>query len=59
MVFKATFNNISVICGSQFYWWRKSEDMEKPTDVPQITDKLYQSTIILIDVSVPSQESEQ
>ena len=19
----ATFNNISVICGSQYYWWRK------------------------------------
>ena len=23
MMFNATFNNISVICGSQFYWWRK------------------------------------
>ena len=21
MVFNATFNNISVICGIQFYWW--------------------------------------
>jgi hypothetical protein len=42
MVFNATFNNISVIyCGSQFYWWRKPEDLEKTTDLSQATDKLY------------------
>jgi len=23
MVFSATLNNISAICGGQFYWWRK------------------------------------
>jgi hypothetical protein len=28
-------------CGSQFYWWRKPEDPEKTTDLPQVTDKLY------------------
>jgi hypothetical protein len=27
--------------GSQFYWWRKSEDPEKTTDLSQVTDKLY------------------
>ena len=27
--------------GSQFYWWRKLENTEKTTDLPQITDKLY------------------
>ena len=27
--------------GSQFYWWRKPEDLEKTTDLSQVTDKLY------------------
>jgi hypothetical protein len=27
--------------GVQFYWWRKPEDPEKTTDLPQVTDKLY------------------
>jgi hypothetical protein len=26
--------------GSQFYWWRKSEDLEKTTDLSQVIDKL-------------------
>jgi len=25
--------------GDQFYWWRKPEDPEKTTDLPQVTDK--------------------
>ena len=28
-------------CGSKFYWWRKLENPEKTTDLPQVTDKLY------------------
>ena len=27
--------------GGQFYWWRKLDDPEKTTDLPQVTDKLY------------------
>ena len=25
----------------QFYWWRKPEYLKKTTDLPQVTDKLY------------------
>ena len=27
--------------GGQFYWWKKPEDPEKTTDLPQVTDKRY------------------
>jgi hypothetical protein len=40
MVLTVTFNNVSVILWSQFYWWRKPEYPEKTTDLPQVTDKL-------------------
>jgi hypothetical protein len=36
-VLNATFNNMSVIS-----WWRKPEYSEKTTDLPKVTDKLYQ-----------------
>jgi hypothetical protein len=28
--------------GGQLNWWRKAEDQEKTTNMPQFTDKLYQ-----------------
>jgi len=27
--------------GSQFYWWRKPEYLEKTSDLSKVTDKLY------------------
>ena len=41
MVFNATFNNISVISGRQFYWQGKPEHPEKTNDLQQVTGKLY------------------
>ena len=38
MVFNATFNNISVILWLSFIG---GGNPEKPTDLPQVTDKLY------------------
>ena len=38
---------LNMLCDSlclwfvQFYWWRKPEDPEKTTDLPQVADKLY------------------
>ena len=31
--------------GGQFYWWRKPEDPEKTTDMPQVADKFYHTII--------------
>jgi hypothetical protein len=44
MVFNATFNNISVYRGGQFYWWRKPEYLEKTTDL-QVADKLLHTVL--------------
>jgi hypothetical protein len=41
MVFNATFNNISAISWQSFLFVEETEDQEKTTDLPQVTDKLY------------------
>jgi hypothetical protein len=32
-------------CGSQFYWWRNPEYLEKTTDLPQVTDRLLSHNV--------------
>jgi len=42
IVVNATFNNISVVYRyGKFYWWRKPQNPEETTDLPQVTNKLY------------------
>jgi len=39
--YRVWFRQVSLYRGDQFYWWRKPESLEKTTDLPQVTDKLY------------------
>jgi hypothetical protein len=45
MVLNATL--FQLYRGGQFHWWRELEDLEKTTDLSQVTDKLFPPPIKL------------